>query len=107
MRSFNGTNKNKKYFEGWYFKHSKGNQVMALIPGINVDENGVKSAFIQVITNEQSYQITYSYKKFYASPQKFFVKIGNNVFCKKGIKLDIQEKNLSLKGTIRYGNFHK
>jgi len=43
------------FFEGWYFKHQKGEDTISFIPGINIDSKGNRSAFIQVITNRNSY----------------------------------------------------
>lgn len=42
-----------KKFEGWYFKHQLGNDVIAFIPG-----KAESGAFIQVITSRESRQFT-------------------------------------------------
>ena len=48
--------KNKDYFEGWYFKNTNNENGISFIPGINVTEKE-KNAFIQVITNNNSYLV--------------------------------------------------
>lgn len=45
----------RPYFEGLYFKHQKGDQMLALIPGRADD-----GAFIQVLTPERSYHIPFA-----------------------------------------------
>jgi hypothetical protein len=73
----------KPYFCGYYFKHQIGNQTISFIPGYSNDD-----IFIQVITNNASYRIPYT---------------ENNTFSENGIKIDINECNLTVKGNIKYG----
>jgi len=103
MNDFKGINKKKKYFEGWYFKHQKGNQIVALIPGINMDIHGRKYAFIQIITNENSYCVHYPMSNCKIARDKLCIKIGDNIFSEKGIKINIDFKEICLKGVLRYG----
>lgn len=102
MKKFHGENKNHRFFEGWYFKHQLSNRTLAFIPGMNVDKNGKKEAFIQVNTNEDSYRINYNYSAFFASTDKLFVKIGNSSFSKDGIIIDIENEHIKCKGVIKY-----
>lgn len=96
----------KKYFEGWYFKLQVNNQVIAFIPGIHIDSTGRISAFIQVIMNENSYYIPYDmeYCKIYS--KKMLIKIGNSIFYKKGMILDIESVDITIKGHVRFGILH-
>lgn len=105
MSNFKGSKKNKSYFEGWYFKHQMDNNTIAFIPGINIDSYGNKSAFIQVITNNTSYKIIYSYKEVSIDRNNFKIKIGNSTFSDKGINIDIKDKDISISGRIIYGEF--
>lgn len=105
MINFHGNNKSKSYFEGWYFKHQTNNDTICFIPGINIDKNKNKSAFVQVITNNNSYFIDYPFSDFKACKNTLGIKIGNNIFMKKGIKIDIQREDLKIKGEIKYGRF--
>lgn len=103
MSNFHSSNQRKTFFEGWYFKHQKDNQIIVLIPGINIKNDGRKYAFIQIISNENSYCTHYKVSDCIFSKDKLFIKIGENIFCKKGIKVNIETKDISLKGTLRYG----
>ena len=98
-------NKTKKYFEGWYFKNTTKNNGISFIPGINIDGNN-KKAFIQVITNDSSYFVDYGISDFEFSYSPFYIKIGNNIFSKAGIDIDIKDEkqNLNIYGQIKYSN---
>lgn len=95
--------KNKKYFEGWYFKNTNGRQAISFIPGINIDDKE-KKAFIQVITTEKSYFVDYSILEFEFSFKPFYIKIGDNLFSKEGIHIDIKDEvnDLEIYGDIKY-----
>jgi len=94
---------NKNYFEGWYFKNTNKEDGISFIPGINI-ENNERKAFIQVITNDNSYFVHYDIEEFEYSHNPFIIKIGNNVFSKEGIHIDIKNKNLNVQGDIKYSN---
>lgn len=103
---FQGKNKIKNidcYFEGWYFKHSGKDGNISFIPGINI-ENGIKSAFIQIITNASSYYISYSFDEFDFSYEPFYITIGNNFFSLDYINIDIQDEDINIKGELYYKN---
>ncbi|MFA7637059.1 MAG: tocopherol cyclase family protein [Monoglobales bacterium] len=74
----------KKYFEGYYYKHQKGENVLCIIAG-----KSNSGEFIQVITKDFSCNIPY---------------IGDNIFSQKGFKLNIKTEELSLQGEISYEN---
>ena len=83
-------NKNKNYFEGWYFKHTSDKLNISFIPGISINKK-IKKAFIQIITNNASYNVDYNIEDFTYSNKPFYIKIGKNYFSK--------EKTLFLKQT--------
>lgn len=95
----------KNYFEGWYFKHSNGSYGISFIPGINI-ENGSKNAFIQVITNDNSYFIKCDFNDFKFSHDPFYIRIGDNYFSDKCIYLNILDISQSLRifGKLSYDN---
>jgi len=106
LAAFQGENKLNSaanYFEGWYFKHSKGDICISFIPGINI-QNGEKHAFIQVVTKSTSYYIDYDFSTFKFSSSPFSVQIGNNFFSDNKIKLDIDDKtkNIKIVGILYY-----
>lgn len=98
-------NTTKTYFEGWYFKNTNNKNGISFIPGINIVQNDPK-AFIQVITNNESYFVDYDIKDFEYNYEPFYIRIGNNTFSKKGIHIDIKdaEQNLEIYGKIKYSN---
>lgn len=102
MNNFHGANKLHSYFEGWYFKHQSETNAIAFIPGINFNEQGEKEAFIQVITRDTSFQISYPYSAFSVCRHKPAVRIGNSIFTDKGIKIDIHDPKIDCSGTIKY-----
>jgi hypothetical protein len=81
-------------FEGWYFKHQKDGRTLSLIAGRSRDK-----AFIQVVTDERSYNIDYPLQDYKKEER---LTIAGNVFAKDGIRLDIQADGLTLKGMICY-----
>ena len=95
--------KNKDYFEGWYFKNTNKNNGISFIPGINIENNKPK-AFVQVITKNESHFVNYDIEDFKFSHNPFAVKIGNNIFSKDGIHIDIKTDNLNINGDVQYSN---
>lgn len=85
----------KKYFEGYYFKHQKGSDTIAFIVGISADH-----AFLQVITNTESYCIPYRINEYRKNSQG--IQLGTCRFSPKGISIDIKRSNIKVKGKIRY-----
>lgn len=105
MKNHHIKDNSKEFFEGWYFKHQAQGQTISFIPGIHIPKLGKAFAFIQIITNHKSYFIKYPYSQFYASKNTFYIKIGNNIFSKNGISININTPKLKLQGTIRYEAF--
>ena len=96
---------NKNYFEGWYFKNTNKEEGISFIPGININKDH-KNAFIQVITNNSSHYINYSIDEFKSESEPFLIKIGNNIFSKEGIHIDITDntKKIKIYGDIKYSD---
>lgn len=107
MKYFNGKNKSKSYFEGWYFKQRVDEEVISIIAAYHIDEYGAKKASIQIITPEDSYTVWYPGKAFFAEEDRFFVRIGKNIFYEQGMRLNINTFDVRLKGDIHYGKFHQ
>ncbi len=98
-------NKKKNYFEGWYFKNINNQRGISFIPGINIDDTGAK-AFIQIITNNNSYFIDYNIKDFKFNYNPFYIRIGDNIFSKENININIEDASQKLKiyGNIKYSD---
>ncbi|MCL2775775.1 MAG: tocopherol cyclase family protein [Oscillospiraceae bacterium] len=90
----------KKTFDGMYYKHQKGIRTVAIIAGISAGCH----AFIQVITNSNSYDFNYPPSVYESYNSGETVRIGDSVFSKDGVKIRIvsQEKSLSICGDIIY-----
>lgn len=104
---FQGKNKRRNYFEGWYFKivNSEEDEVYAIIPGISYDKNGKGIAFVQFfdgISAETTF-FEFDVSEFKFSKKEFNVEIGGNYFSSKKIKLNLYSKGKKVEGEIRMG----
>lgn len=90
----------KEYFTGWYFKCAGDNQNVAFIPSIHFHD-GEKNAVLQIITENNAFCLNFPELNFREKP--LAVKIGNNIFSEKGVKLNIKTDNLKVLGTLRFG----
>ncbi len=106
---FQGNNKKRKYFEGWYFKMvaEDGSSIFSVIPGISLSSDGKEQhAFIQLIngvTAQTSYY-TFPVTDFLFSTKDFAIRIGNNYFSREMIILDIQDSSSIVSGKIEMFN---
>jgi tocopherol cyclase len=99
---YHGWGKNKKFFEGWYYKIVSENQEhkLAIIPGIAMDKKGNKQAFIQVLDGKN---LEASYHKFLAddfkpTPRKHNLSVKKNRFTENSIEIDLPD----LKGKLKF-----
>lgn len=86
----------KTRFDGYYFKHQKGANTISFIVGISSD-----NAFIQIITNRKSYHVTYRLDEYHEGK---YIQLGKCKFSQKGIKIDIENSDIQIKGKILYKN---
>lgn len=108
---YQGINKQRNYFEGWYFKHVSADfkNIVSVIPGICFDREDSHS-FIQTLIKKDvdgkselmTYYYKYSVDDFSCNFNPFCLTIGNNKFKRNGIELDLHSENLTLKGSINY-----
>ena len=94
---YQGWGKKKRYFEGWYFKvvNQPGTRAFAFIPGVAMDDDGNRQAFIQVldgIQNTAEYH-RFDYADFKPSRGLFEVKIRDNYFSEKTMKISLPGLN--------------
>ena len=103
---FQGQYKKKNYFEGWYFKLINGNQksILSIIPGIAINKNGEKEAFIQAIDGiiGQSHYIPFDYDDFKYNSERFQVIIGDNYFSKDRMILNLEKDNFTCIGELHF-----
>lgn len=90
---FQGEGKAKRYFEGWYFKvvNADQNAAFAIIPGIAMDEEGHKQAFIQVLDGKKqtARYHKFDFECFISSQKEFRISIGANSFSANHIDLNL------------------
>lgn len=89
------------YFKGWYFKCSNENKTIAFIPAFH-QSNHEKTASLQIITDDTAFNIPFQFLQYQENP--LAVKIGENVFSENGIRLQIQNNNLSANGALHFHN---
>lgn len=106
MNFFRSTNGTGPYFEGWYLKHqTRQGQALALIPAFHIDGSGRRTASLQVIARDQAWWLAHPETQLQVSRQPFQVTVGLSSFGSQGIVLHIEQDDLSLCGTLRYGPF--
>jgi hypothetical protein len=103
---YHGWGKKNSFFEGWYFKMiaPSQEQAIAVIPGISMDKQGKKHAFIQVFdgTRKQAFYHTFDEKDFFPSSETFSLHLGKNFFSPANIILDLPE----IQGELWFHNQH-
>lgn len=103
---FQGKNKTKRYFEGWYYKivDEKTENSYAIIPGISIGQWDTH-AFIQVLSSDN--RVSYFYFdicEFKYNEKKFEIMIGNNYFSKSRIRLKLSGDGLTIQGDLYFCN---
>lgn len=97
--------KRQNLFQGWYFKHQSPSQTLCLIPGAQQEKDGSRSAFLQVITQDHSYQVGYPFDKLKAYHGNHTLQLGLSRFGREGVHLDVRTPDLCLTGDLAYGPF--
>lgn len=94
----------KEYFEGWYYKQvfQEEGFSFSVIPG--VCQNKKESfAFIQMIHSQYgTFQFEFPIDAFSYQDNPFEIKIGNNIFSKEKMMLDLEEKEFNIKGSFSF-----
>lgn len=106
---FQGNNKRKKYFEGWYFKMvaKDASSIFSVIPGISLSADGKKQhAFIQLINGLTAQTSYYSFpiEEFRFAVSGFAISIGHNYFSKEKLILDLKDQDSVVSGKIEMSN---
>ena len=104
---FQGNNKTKNYFEGWYIKlvDKTRENAWAFIPGISLHGKN-RHAFVQAINGNtgQTWYFKYPLSSFQYAHQDFLVKIDKNVFSNNFIQLDIENDEGVFRGRVDFSN---
>lgn len=99
--------KNKSYFMGWYYKIENKQETIGIIPAFHINNRGVGTCSIQIITKNNSFYVEYPLEKMKYSKYFHKIKIGNSVFGKNGFYLNIKNGNKEIKGNIEFKNILK
>lgn len=101
---YHGWGKNKKYFEGWYYKVLTADEKhsFAFIPGIAMDGKGNKQAFIQILDGKKqtAEYIKFPAADFISQSNTFKTEIAGNTFELNKIHLQLR----SAKGELQFKN---
>lgn len=104
---YHGHGKQPPFFEGWYIKLVSADEQRryAIIPGIFLSHDiSRQHAFIQVldgISGKATYHV-FPDTAFSASDRQFAVRLGDNVFSKHSVQLNIADEQLNLHGQISF-----
>jgi hypothetical protein len=99
---FHGWGRERRYFEGWYFKVVTLDErhALAFIPGISMGENGERHSFVQVMDGKacRAQYHRFSADDFRPESGRFEVFVEKNHFSKEKISLDLP----GIAGEIRF-----
>ena len=99
---YHGWGKNKRYFEGWYYKVLTADEKhrFAFIPGIAMDDNGNKQAFIQILDGKKqtAEYIKFPAEDFISQSNTFKTEIAGNTFELNKIRLQLE----NVKGELQF-----
>lgn len=101
----------KAYFYGWYLKCQSNTQTLAIIPAVHEVE-GKRTYSIQIITEDEVWNQHFEEEQFsfLENEMNFEInsnsrwRIGNNVFGKEGLLLDMDSPHLKAKGVLRFSD---
>tara|TARA_B100000575_G_C23143456_1_gene666413 strand:- start:9173 stop:10171 length:999 start_codon:yes stop_codon:yes gene_type:complete len=103
---YHGWGREKKFFEGWYYKIVSKNEkyAFAIIPGIAMDEDGNKQSFIQILDGRQHHAEyhKFDHTSFRPTPKVHKLLIENNFFSKNKLRLDLPK----IKGELNFTELH-
>ncbi|NLJ30999.1 MAG: hypothetical protein GX424_05280 [Clostridiales bacterium] len=103
MGEFHGGGKKRSSFEGWYYKHQNREDTISFIAGAGCDPEGNRTAFLQVITDSASCHIPFRFSEFHFCPRDGGVRLGQQMFGPRGIRVDLDTKAIRCRGWLRYG----
>jgi hypothetical protein len=87
-------------FEGWYYKQQAA-ESLALIPAFHA-ENGVRTASLQVVTEEGGITLPFSSEMLTVDRRGPFLRLGENRFGPEGVHLAVRADGVDLSGDLRY-----
>ncbi len=109
---YQGRNKKKNYFEGWYYKQVSADEAyaIAVIPGVSLNLKD-PHAFIQVIIANKAPKPTlvtdyfrFPLSDFNFQDEPFRIQVGKNLFSKTDVALHLESEQLQIKGHFFLGD---
>ncbi|MEM9820440.1 MAG: tocopherol cyclase family protein [Bacteroidota bacterium] len=104
---YHGWGRQQNYFEGWYFKivDPKEQYVFAIIPGIAMEPDGKKQAFIQVLDGKACKAAYHKFaaEDFQANDQVFGLQLEKQFFSDHTLRLNLPE----LKGELKLNQLYR
>lgn len=92
------------FFYGWYLKCQSDTQTLAIIPAVH--QIGQKcTCSIQMITDNDVWTVSFpawEFRHVRRSPQGQALIIGNNLFCKNGVRLSLNTSRLQIEGKLKF-----
>lgn len=95
--------KDKEYFCGWYFKCESGGRTVAVIPARHSTADG-EFCSLQIVTEEGAFYLTFSGSDFVKGKKALSIKVGNNIFSAKGLRLNLHTNEVEASGELRFGS---
>lgn len=92
----------RDYFCGWYIKCQNDSRTVAFIASYHISDTE-KSCSLQVIADSGAWNIVYPFDAFRQERDR--ICIGNNVFTKQGCLLDARDADITLSGSLDFGEF--
>lgn len=102
---YHGHGKKPPFFEGWYFKlvDASEQHKYAVIPGIFLSDDPDKQhAFVQVLDGVSGRVVYHRFlaEQFWAAPDAFEVRVGQNVFSRERMMLNLAAPEQTLAGEV-------
>ena len=105
---FQGKNKKKNYFEGWYYKivDKDEKHSLAFIPGVAFDKDGNGHSFIQVIDSLEynTEYFKFPLADFSYSKKDLDISIGSSTFRNNQIDLNLTNEQYSVSGHLDFSD---
>lgn len=95
-----------KFFYGWYFRCQTKEGTVALIPAVHISGEE-RSCSLQVITEEGAWNIEFPIEEFRINRKKQCMKIGEQLFSRRGIHLHVKKEELEIHANLTFGRFTK
>lgn len=93
-------------FQSWRYRQSFGDDlVLSFLPFVTIGPNREKNAILQMIFNDKCYRLDFPFSEVDIDRERQLLRMGENQFGRKGIKLQIRQENLELSGDLRFKQF--